>query len=236
MRIQLEEIRAVSQCPRYNSLLKQVEHKSETSSTQTILNIFKECYIQIRETSSRPSWREIVGWVDTEVFRNLDVSNEETYEAGRRRSEHLLGWLSKWYNGVLLKESIRGYVNFAISQSIGEHEIYTQAPLIKLLDPPIVTWISSVVRSEIELYNDIQVRGLLWIVSSNLDSDRVKGQELFMGPQGGYQNTLIDVDRESHTRTKKMISQVIELIIAGIDYPSVTKRCIECPFRRRCKI
>ena len=57
-------------------------------------------------TGFKVDWRRIVGYVDKLVFQNVDVNDTSSFEKGRKRSEYILKFLSRWYNEFHLPEQL----------------------------------------------------------------------------------------------------------------------------------
>ena len=236
MRIHLNDIKAVSQCPAYYSFLKNAPKKPVPILAQIAEDVIKKAYVNITSTGFRITWRSVISNVDREVFRDIDTSDREQYKRGGRTSEYILVFLRNWYNNMYLSEEVAGYADLDLTAEIDGHVITATAPIIKLGEEATIMRVSNVVYSKCQLYNDISMRGLLWFASEALDCDSITGQHLAIGPQGLMNPTEVKMNKDAHRRAKKAILQALSLIEAGIEFPSVTEKCTVCPFNRRCRL
>lgn len=237
MRVPLSDIKAVSQCPAYYTLLKQAPKKPAPLLAQIAEGVIKKAYINTADTGFRLTWRNIVAHVDRKVFKNINVEDAEEYKTGKATSEYILSFLQQWYHKMYLVEEAIGYAGIDLTAEVDGHVITATAPIIKLGDGATVMRVSNVVYTIGQLYNDIGMRGLLWFASEALDCEAIAGQHLAIGPQGGWMKPAeVKIDKNDHRRAKKAILQALSLIEAGIEFPSVTERCNVCPFQRRCRL
>jgi hypothetical protein len=232
----LQEIKRASQCLRYNEFYNNNLIKSDNLLVRTINSVIQKAYLQVTETEFRCDWRRIIGWVDKEVFRDIDIEHTESWTKGKTNSEHILMFLRKWYEDIYMNDSVHSFADFALEAELSGHIIQGRIPLLKLQDPPTILYATDVVRREAELYNDISVRGMAWLVMEALECERVSIQELAIGSRGGYNSLQIQIDSSSNSGVTKMLAEITGLIAHAIDYPSVTEQCNTCPFRKQCVI
>lgn len=236
MRILLNQIKEFSQCPRYyhNRLSK---NDDLISSQLTLFNfILKRCHMQATETGYRAKWRSIVGWVDSQIFKDVDIDNTEMYEQAKKNSEYALIGLQKWYERYYLEENYETYVDIDLWQEAGDHYVGDRLPLVQVTDPPIITLIQDVSMIPTEIYNDIRLQGLAYLAFRTLRCDSVKLRLVILGPKGGVEIIEQILEIESGKRAWKSIKQVARLIVQGVDYASRTEKCKSCSFLRRCKL
>lgn len=238
MELNLRQIKDASQCYRYYRYLEKGVRAPQSSLLTQAESVIKRAYLRGAQTDFRASWKTIVGWVDTAIFKELDVTDEEQFKIGRSQSEIILLFLSKWYNEVYMKEDVVGFPDVPLKSEIDWFccLIKDTAPIIKTTDPPTIITFSDIVRSEFRLYNDISIRGLAWLASEALGCGKVAVDEIAMGERGAMTVTSTTLDRLAHERARKMIKDVVNMIVAGVNYPSVTEKCSTCPFLRRCSI
>lgn len=236
MRIPLNDITAASKCFRYHNFLKKSTLASIPSAPDIALSTIKKCYVRGSETGHRATWRAIVGWVDKDVFRPIDVTDKEAFKKGKKIAERILSFLSKWYNKIYLKENVSIFTNVPIEGEVNRDVIYSVVPIVKVEETPVIVVVSDVATKRRELYNRIDIRALQWMLSEHLNVDTVAVNHLWIGPDGAMKKTTLYADEEAHTRTKSSIGQIASLIRMGADWPSVTDMCKSCPFVQRCKL
>ena len=202
----------------------------------TIEKVMKKAYIQATETGFRSEWRKIVGWVDQEVIKDQDISQTEIMERVKNESEHILKFLSHWYNKIYLKENVAAFVDLALEVQLGNHIVSGSIPIIRAFEFPAIIILSDVVRNEWELYNDIEIRGLGWLALQALQVSNLLIDCLTIGPNGGFITNRVKITEETSRTARKMIKDITKNIGNGQDYPSVTSKCQTCPFQRRCII
>jgi len=236
VRIPLSDIRTVSQCPAYYSFLKQAHKKPVSVQANITESVIKRAYVNAATTGFRLEWKSIITQVDKEVFKDIDMADDDDRMRGTKTSEHILGFLRQWYHRMYLAEEAVGYADISLTAEVDGYVITATAPIVKLAKGPGIMRISDVVYNKGQLYNDIGMRGLLWFASEALNCKSIAGQHLAIGVQGGIDLSEIQVGNDAHKRTKKAVLQALSLIEAGIDFPSVTEKCNTCPFKRRCRL
>lgn len=234
MKIPLDDIKACSQCPAYFQYLKEGVQKPVSKQVAVALQVIQRAYVQCTETSYKMHWRTILEHVDSFIFKDVDPTNPDQYKAARQASEYVLVFLRNWYNTYYLPEQMIGYADIPLEQHTGRHLVHDTAPIIVLSEHPILVYVDDIEQEDIQMYNDIKVRGLLWLASEALGCDIIEARHFTMKPMGGFAANSIKVSRESNHRVKSAITQVCSLIAGGADYPSATEKCINCPFIRRC--
>jgi hypothetical protein len=188
------------------------------------------------ESGFKPRWRMVLGWTDHEVFKSIDIEDTKRWKEGKICSEQVLNFLNRWYKDTLLDEQLAAYSGLTLTENFIDIHVESQVPVIKVTEPPVIVSVSSVVQSGWQLYNDIEVRGQMALVAAALEVDTVCYQRLTIGPRGSIDDTVIFIGEDGHTRTRKMISDILQAIKQGADYPIVSERCSDCSFRRRCII
>jgi hypothetical protein len=96
--------------------------------------------------------------------------------------------------------------------------------------------VDQIARPVTELYNDIEIRGLQWLLSEALETDEIEVRYRDIGQKGGHKETRSYAGKKDHERAKETIGYIAGLIELGITYPSVTQMCNTCPFKLRCKL
>jgi len=232
----LEEISLGSKCLRKYHLTDDVVSLHPNAALAQ--SVMQRSYTRMSNVGYKPTWRSIVGWVDKLVFVDVDMNNTFDFEEGRKRSEYILKFLSRWYNEYLLPEQDDAWVDLTLEHHFDRFCVYGYLPIVKLQEErPVISLVSDrVVATQSLLYNDIVLRGMMWLVEKALDCGEIVLEYLTIGPEGGFDRQLIYSVKEDNDRAGKMIKDVGSLIYLGIDYPSVTDDCNTCQFRRRCRV
>ena len=232
MRLLLEDASNFSKCPAYFNFLK----KSKKIPTRRI-DIFKfaiQKAYSYQMNGKKPQWRTIMGWIDSQVFKDIDVTSDEAIEKGRKLSESILIPIRNWYENSFLSEHIESYINTPIESTIGKHQFHTIAPIIKLSDPITIVIMDTVVTTQLQLYNDLIARGTGLIASKQFKHEEVVIEHMLLGPSSALEKTVLNCDKGLNSRTQKVLTQVADQIADGIDYPSITTMCNSCQFRKDC--
>lgn len=237
MIVSLDQLSLASKCLRRYNYTKDPAPQ-ETEDARIAQAVVQRCYLKVARSGFKADWRKVVGWTDKLVFKDMNVDDTEAFRAGRRRSETILRWLTRWYNEIYLPEQSETWVNLSLSHDFPRFTVEGVAPVVKLeKDTPTVSLVSSkVVNGVTPLYNDLRLRGLMWIIGEALESDSVRLEYLSIGEQGGFEVTEIFTDQEANARTAQMAEHVGSLIMCEVNYPSVSEQCNSCEFRRRCRI
>lgn len=236
MRIPLNDILAASECFRYLSFLKDSSLVTVERPVDISARVINKCYVRSSQSGFKASWRLIVGWVDKLVFRRVEVSNREAFDAAKKISEKVLIFLSAWYKKIYIPEHFHTVTDVPLEEELGSHVIFATAPIIKIAKYPTIVMIDDVAVTMGRLYNNIEVRGLQWMVAKALDCGTVAVEYLYMGKTGVLDNRTMYAKADDHVRTRSSIAQVASLISMKADWPSVTDQCLTCPFAARCKL
>lgn len=234
MKLHLRHIKAFSDCPALFRFSEgdQVLIPRRRAVTESVI---KKCYIQATETGYRTSWRSIVGWVDADVFASVDIDDDENFRAAKALSTHILSSVQKWYS-VYEQENFESYVDLDLYKNVGHDMVVGTGPIIHSTDPVTVTIFRDLGTSRLELYNDLEVRGLGWLIYCALDGVMVNIRTIMIGPQGGLNTIELNLDKQDHKRIESVIKQVLRGIRAGFSYPSRTEQCRNCKYLRRCML
>jgi hypothetical protein len=214
------------------------EKKSEvTEHEQIVSKIISKAVMQVMETSYRADWRRIVGWVDKEVFSNTDVCDREQYDAAKKNSEHVLLALGVWYNEIYLDWNTEAFVNVPLGVETSGVFVQGEATIINLQSPVVCTHIDKNLYSTKKEYSqDIQIRGLAWLLSEHLKCDEVTMQCLSLGNRGRLDINLIKFDSSSLKRTATYINNMCRIIKKKYFYPAVSSDCINCKYYSKCNL
>ena len=237
MMIPIEHIKAFSECPRYYHFLQTEEGPPIPFRHALLESIIKEATLQAMETGFRMDWKRVVTLVDAEVFADVKVDQPGTYDHARLLAEHILTGVRTWYYDLYLRSNLETFVDVPLKKIIAKHTVHGSAPLIQIGgEVPVITMVFDLGISNHQLYNDLLVRGLAWLVQQELGCEAVKCQGLGIGIKGGLDMTEIYISKEDHLRTEQIIHQIVGMIVTGIDYPSVTNQCQSCMNNLRCKL
>jgi CRISPR/Cas system-associated exonuclease Cas4 (RecB family) len=237
MIIPLEDIKTYSTCPyAYNFSLKDKIITTLNPQTQILIKIIKKCYLRYAETNELITWRTIINWVDSIVFKDIDLTNINEYEKGRTLSEHILSPLRLWHQEIYREEECNGFVDVPLSSIIGGVEITGNIPLIKTTNPTTLTILSDINLSRIQVYNNLIYRGLACLLSKNINAENIKLQYLFLGKYEKFEYTEITITKKDNDIIEQIIGNIAQSIFKKITYPSITSACNQCPFKLKCSI
>lgn len=235
MRISLSQIKAGSKCFRYLEYLATYRLPPEDEDIQIIREVITKTYRVTMETQWKVPWKRILGWVDASIFKDVDISKEMAFEEAKKKVERILTFLTKWY-AEYLEEQKATYINIPLEHACGHSLIYGEAPLVQVGETPTIILIEKIARNVTGLYNDIEIRGLQWMLAAALEVETVEVKCLQVGPGGSMQTIQTYAGEKEHKRTRDAIRQVASLIELGANYQSVTEMCNSCPFKGRCKL
>jgi len=237
MRIQLSSLKEISRCPRYFQFSKSNPLLKIDTNASIALAVIKKCYLYVMETGYRPEWKRIIGWVDTRVFRDVDISNEEVFDSFRRKAEYILIFLGSWYHQYMEKDNSFVYVDVPVSRSISEHhEIHSNISIIRVGKYPTILLVSDIAANIGRLYNDIELRGQHWLLEKNLDAKDICIDYLVIGVEGGIEIQKLYLTAKDLKNIEGVLYQLTSLAVNNIDYPSVTEMCNKCRFLKECEI
>lgn len=235
MRLHLKDLKVFSDCPAFYQLSKG-DKVLIPYQRAVIESVIKKCHMQATETGHRTSWRTIIGWVDAEVFVDVNIENDESFRAAKVLSENILLSVQKWYGTLYMSENYQSYIDLDLECEIGNHIVISRIPIIQVAESVIITVFREVGMSRLELYNDLEIRGLAWLVASHLDYESILIRCLAYGLRGKMEVIEISSNKDDHERIEDTIYQVVSGIYAGFCYPSRTTQCKSCTFIRRCRL
>ena len=232
MRLHLQNLKSFSNCPAYYCFSKDKQVLIPRRRV-VIESIIKKCYMQATETGHRTSWRTIVGWVDREIFKDIEIQDDESFRAAKSFSENVLLSVQKWYK-FYLEENFENYIDIDLYQEIGDCIVYGTAPVIHVGKEIILTVFNDLGITRLELYNDLEVRGLVSMLSNSLDGSEIQVRCLAIGPQGGFD--IIEFIINQSNRVEQVLKQLCRSLRAGHNYPSRNVQCKSCEYIRKCKL
>lgn len=234
MKIPVEDIESFSRCPRYHWFLKEINKKPTSTRVSVIASIVKKCYLKESETHYKADWRTVVGWVDKMIFQRIDVTDKAKFSASKSLAESILVPLQSWYYSRYIPNEYMGLPDVPMEAMAGHHLIHGTAHVVKLGEFPTLIYIGDVVSTKLQMYNDIGLRTMLWLLSSILDTDIVAGEHMVIGKKSGIDIEIVKVNKLSHERTRIAVSNIADQIAAKVDYPSITPMCNSCEFKDSC--
>ncbi len=233
MRLLLEDARDFSKCPRFYSFLKSKNIVLPSRRVDAFKHAMQRCY-GYQMGGFKPTWRKVMGWVDSQIFKDIDVTDDEAIEKGRKISESVLVPIRNWYENVFMDEHVEAFVNVPVEYTIKGHQFHTIVPILKLTDPVTAVIMDVVEVTRLQLYNDILARGTGLIVANQLNQESVRVEHLLLGPTRALESTTLDCDKELNKRTEKVLIQIADQVTDKVNYPSYTTMCNTCPFRKDC--
>lgn len=236
MRIHLKDIKVASQCSRRYQFSRSLPDVIDSRNLTIVKQVLHKAYTRMLEFGYRADWRTILNWVDTRVFQDIDVSDEEQFEKSKSQSEIILNFISSWYKKMYLPENISVYTEVPVTINIGSYQIYDSLPIVKVGEVPTILYVTDIATSLTGLYNDIQVRGQQLMLSQSLDCNNISAELLTLGDKGGYNLTKIYAGQKEHKRVENVIHQVATIIGGNANYPSYSDACMGCPFKSKCKL
>lgn len=237
MRLNLKQLKTFSRCP--TAFVFSLKEKEElvTEQERIVSNVIAKSILQIMETSFRADWRKIVGWVDKEVFSGTNVYCKEQYDAAKKNSEYILMALGAWYEQIYLQWSTEAFVSVPLGVETSGIFIEGKASVINLRNPIICTHIDkNMYCTKKEYQNDMEIRGLAWLVSEHLNCSEVTMQCLSLGNRGKMDINIIKFDASSLKRTATYIDNMCRIIKKKYFYPSVSHECISCKYYSKCNL
>ena len=235
MRLTLDDISSFSRCPRYYQNLKgYIFPKSRRQSI--IEKVIRRAYTRRTEYEKKSEWKSVIGWIDREVFRDVDVENEESFRAARGLSESILVFIQKWYEFDYIRNTDPSYLDVPVTYDFVSHIVVGTIPLVHVQETPVITYIDELDYDSLKIYNDIKVMGWAGMLTDQLGLDQVKVRHLVIGPKSGLSSTPAIIKKDSCKAIKETIKEIAYSIAAGVSYPSYTEACGTCPFRKGCRI
>jgi len=233
MRLNLNEIKAFSKCPRYYSFLKSGEMPISLRN-KIIEHIIKKCYSRQSENNYFIPWRTVLGWIDKAIFHDIDVSLPESYEKAKQLSNSIVEPLHHWYQEEFKKEEVITYINIPAKKIIGGCEIYETIPIVKMTDPITIVTIDDAISSEIQMFNDIKTRGLAWLLTQELKVDTIVNEHLLIGKLKRLEILKTNFNKEMNKKIQQTIEHIAAAIRIGVSYASISSACNTCPYKTEC--
>jgi len=187
------------------------------------------------EYAKKAEWRVIMGWVDKEVFQEVDVTNAESFQTARKLSEKILVFLQKWYNYDYIRDSSDAFVDVPFAYDFNNNLIYGVAPILHINTPPTISIFSENLPDDLKIYDDYKIMGLGWLAMKQLSLDKIIVRCIKAGQASGIQYKSITFNQEKFKNIEKAVAQISHCIYQDIDYPAYNDLCINCLYRRMCR-
>jgi hypothetical protein len=240
VRITTSELKDFSYCPAYYNFntLDPILIKPITIKLHIISEVIKKSYLRTVQDKKKPDWKMIIGWIDRFVFQDLDPMDDLQFEQGKRLAESVLVMMKPWYENTFKpEEPIEGYVDLNIDTTINDVILEGNIPLLKMTDIPTITLFYGKVVNISEVFNNIDIRTLLWITCKELQLDKINIECLcFNELNGQYKSIHTSLNKRLLDRTEEVIKQLITGIKLGMNFTSRKNECTECPFWRKCSL
>lgn len=237
MRLSLKKLKTFSRCPVAFSFSLEENTLPVTEQERIISKVVSKAVLRIMETSYRADWRKIVGWVDKETFNSVDVYCKEQYDAAKKNSEHILIALRVWYEHIYQEMNTEAFVDVPLEVETSGVFVQGMASVISLGNPIVCTYINrNPYDTKKEYQNDIEVRGLAWLVSEHLNCDEVTMQCLSLGKRSKMDFNVIHFDACSLRRTATYMGNMCKIIKKKYFYPSISHECISCKYYSKCNL
>lgn len=236
MRISLDDISYFSRCPKLFSLVKDTS-LSVDKRLLVVQQVVQKAYTATIETGFRVQWRRIVGWVDTLIFQDIDINNEESFKVTRIAAEQILSFLMSWYHIIYLNDNAGGFPGVKIEQPVGDRFlVYDFLLAVKPDNIPTILYIDDINRTRAKIFNDIKLRGQAWLLSKSMGSSEIMLQCLCFKPKGGFGFNEVYIEDKDNQNMEEILLQIASSISCNIDYPSVSEDCNICRLKNRCRI
>jgi len=237
VRLSLRNLKTFSKCPAAYCFSLNEDAPLVTEQERIISKVISKAVLQIMETTYRIDWRGIVGWVDKEIFNEVDVYCKEQYTAAKKNSEHILVALAVWYNKVYLEWDTEAFVDVPLGVETSGIFVQGVASVISLSDPVVCVHIGKdLYETKKEYTRDIEVRGLAWLASERLNCSEITMQCLSLGKRGRMDVNAIRFDAGSLERTAAYIDNMCKIIKKKYFYPSISHQCISCKYYNKCNL
>jgi CRISPR/Cas system-associated exonuclease Cas4 (RecB family) len=234
VRIPLDDAKHFAKCPKYLSFLRGGYRQTISKRLYIIDKIIKKAYIRRTEYEKKTEWRTITNWIDKIIFKDVDVTNEESFKAARKFSENILTFIQKWYEFDYVRNDNASYVDTPVSYGFNSHVIHGCIPLIHVGEVPVISYVDEESYDNLKIYKDIKAMSWAFMLLNELSINKVKIKHISIGPGSGFKVEPVSVDKKVCTGIKKALEEIAISISAGVSYPSYTSACNTCSFKRKC--
>jgi hypothetical protein len=229
-----DDISSFSKCPLYREKSKKYLFPKPLRLS-IVEKVIRKAYIRRTEYEKKAEWKVILSWVDREVFKDVDVSNDEALEAGRKLSESILIFIQKWYQFDYLRTDAPSYPDVPIFYDFGRVLVKGKIPLLTIGDIPLITYIDETDIDNLEVYRDIKVMAWACALIEQLEVEAVNVRYISIGERSALSEQPATIKKDKCPHVRKIVEQIAASIDAKVCYPSFTAECMTCSFRRGCR-
>jgi CRISPR/Cas system-associated exonuclease Cas4 (RecB family) len=235
VRLSLDDIYTFSLCPRfYRYVQTYVQPKSKKVSI--IEKIMRRAYTRRTEYEKKSEWKSVLGWIDKEVFKNVDIDNTESFLAARKMSENILIFIQKWYEQDYIRSSGASYIDVRVAYDFGTNVVVGYIPIVEAKQIPLITYVDDIEYDPLKIYNNIKVMAWASMLLEELDIEEVKIRHLIVGEKSGFSFEPATIKNNKASTIKQTVREIAASIAAGVSYPSYTEMCRSCQFRKSCRL
>lgn len=236
MKISLNQLKLLSQCPRKHWLLNQQPVVKINRHLEILNNVISKAYIRSMEFEYKAEWRRILNWLDTALFADVNISNEEQYNQAKTESEYLLSFINRWYQNMYLPEQDIVYTKIPLLFPVNNHwEVETNIPILKLKENvPTILLIKEDKQPAWSWSHDLEIKGQQLLMLNALNLDNIATECILLGEQGGYDLTTIHSTKKELKEVQNVLEQLTNLFANKVNYPSYSEQCFQCQFKTRC--
>lgn len=235
MQLEFEDLKVFSQCPRLYRFYKQYDVITPIPrNIKIISDAMKTACMRWTRRYKRPEWKSVLGWVDKEVFRDVDVNNKEEYTRARKYAEALLSILQRWYVSEFMDEKGDYFTDVPVFYEFDRFIVHGNLPILQVNEIPRITYIHKMEDKRVGRHEDISIVGPIWFLMKELEYDKVETRFIVIS-----ENNAMEIDSRVfyYSRVKKIESILRQLCFSfSNDYPSYRSDCESCIFYKQCTI
>lgn len=240
IQVSLEDLKTFSKCPAYysyttNTLIPITKKNKDISLCE---NVMKKAYIRAMETSFKAKWKDIINWTDQSLFSSTDFSKGMNEEISKKiaKSKESLNFLRIWYNDLYLKQDI-GYPSIKIEENINHIYVYDEIPFTVLSsDQVFLLSIGEIDKNIFDLVNDIRLRGQASLIYNKLGIEKISILYIKYTTSNSLNKKEVILNKEDNIKMNNHLFSLVQGLKTKSIYPSVSKQCNQCIFKRRCKL
>ena len=238
MILSLDDIEIFTSCPRYYWFRQKsdyIGHK-DSKTLSIVKKLISRSYIRRTEYFKKVEWRVLTGWLDKEIFKDVDITNPMELKNARQMAENILIFLRKWYYSDYLRNDDESFIDVPFSYSYCSNELREVIPLVHSGENLTISMVGDIEMNNIKMYNNIKIMAMGWLAINELGLDKVNIKYLYFGPGSAFKKTQIEISPKKCSNIKSIIQQVLMSVSNKINYPSKTEQCLSCEFKKYCTI
>jgi hypothetical protein len=234
MELSLSQLKDFSFCPAYYWFNQKSLSVKKDIRLKIITTIIQKCYSRHSETGRYIDWKTILSWINNEIFKVITTDKPESYNLIKSFTESIVTPINKWYFDYYQNHQYDGYINVPISIVSNGIKLIDTIPIIQLSDNPVLIVINDTATTDLDIYNDFYCRGLLYLLSKNLNNDTLILEHYTIGTSRKFEIHKIKSNKKLNDRMEQYIAYLSQSIKAKINYPSFTASCTTCLFKKEC--